>query len=153
MLDPDCGGTFPTCRQHREDLVTGTLETCRHKAQSKEPRIWRMQLRKRRCSSSSLPCAAIHPRLGLRPMRERARPKMMHVQIPAHRQRKAGLPRLGAEDVAVEQAQVAPFVQCSPNLVEHHTLDQKTKAPQAVGFEPFFVVLLAEPLGEALHRG
>src|SRR5437016_4720270 len=75
---------------------------------------------------------------------KRPGPEVMHVQIPAHRQRIARLQRLGAEDVTVEQAQIAAFVQCRTDLVQHHTLDQQTEAPQTIGVEPVLAVFLAK---------
>src|SRR5208282_893722 len=61
---------------------------------------------------------------GRRSMSKRSRPEVMHEQITAHRQGISCFLRLGAENIAVKQTQVAPLVQSRADFVQHLALDQ-----------------------------
>jgi hypothetical protein len=74
----------------------------------------------------------------------------VHEQVAAHRKAVPRLSRLQAQHVGVEQAQ--PLLVQRPDAVKHRALEQQAEAAQALGLQPLALVLLAEPVGEGVHR-
>jgi len=85
---------------------------------------------------------------GFSSMSKRSRPEVVDEQVPADGQGETRLPGLRAQDVGVEQPQIAPLVHLRPELVQHRSLDEQTKPTQPLGVQPFLVVLLTPLLGE-----
>jgi hypothetical protein len=74
---------------------------------------------------------------------------MVHKQILAARQREPSLPRLLAEQIGIEQRQVARFAQVADAL-EHLALDEQANPPQLLDLDPLPLLTQCEQ-GVGIH--
>jgi hypothetical protein len=80
--------------------------------------------------------------------------KMVDVQIARTHERVAGLPRLVAEDIRIEQPQVGPFAQRprGRDLAQDLTLEQEAEAAQPFDLHPLAAVLFPKLLRKGIDR-